>query len=71
MSSSSLPVTTRCIVLTKASSSVKPALHDTSVKLRDIPALKENEVLVKMVAAAFNHREVRKKRKSSLCEGVI
>lgn len=56
--SSDLPTHTRCLALNKTSSAVKPTLHDTSVKRRPIPALKEHELLVRMVAAAFNHREV-------------
>ncbi|KAG8864116.1 hypothetical protein FRB96_006990 [Tulasnella sp. 330] len=55
--SSNLPTHTRCLVLNKTSSAVKPTLHDTSVKRRPIPTLEENDILVKMVAAAFNHRE--------------
>ncbi|KAG8901636.1 hypothetical protein FRC01_009793, partial [Tulasnella sp. 417] len=66
-SPSSLPTSTRCLVLTKipsagaasdpSNASAAAKLNDTSIKERDLPPLGPGDVLVRIVAAAFNHRE--------------
>lgn len=54
-----LPSTTRALVLNKAPGAAAGTINDTTVKDRPVPQLKDGEVLVKIFAAAFNHREVR------------
>lgn len=56
--SSSLPRTTRALVVQKDAQERKPVYHDTEVVERPIPSLKQGEILVKIGAAAFNHRDV-------------
>ena len=56
--SSSLPWTTRALVVQKDAQERKPVYHDTEVVERPIPSLKQGEILVKIGAAAFNHRDV-------------
>jgi hypothetical protein len=51
----SVPHYTTAIVLQQ---SPTPVYHDAVLMTRPIPALKEGDVLVKMTAASFNHREV-------------
>jgi NADPH:quinone reductase-like Zn-dependent oxidoreductase len=55
-----LPKFTKSLVLKQAtaSASKKPVLHDTVVEERAIPELKPGQVLVRITAAAFNHRDV-------------
>ncbi|KAJ6539836.1 NAD(P)-binding protein [Mycena vulgaris] len=54
----SLPRTTKALVLQKSPAARKPLYHDAIVQEQPIPALKPGEVLVKMGAVAFNHREL-------------
>ncbi|KAG8911082.1 hypothetical protein FRC00_007099 [Tulasnella sp. 408] len=73
-SPSSLPTSTRCLVLTKipsAGAELDPSnaaaaakLNDTSIKEKDLPPLGSGDVLVRIVAAAFNHRELWQKKNS-------
>ncbi|TRM61209.1 hypothetical protein BD626DRAFT_549209 [Schizophyllum amplum] len=58
MASRQIPRTTRSVVIQKQASARKPAYHDVVIVERDIPALQRGEVLVKMSACAFNHREL-------------
>lgn len=56
--SSSLPRTTRALVVQKDAQERKPVYHDTEVVERPIHSLKQGEILVKIGAAAFNHRDL-------------
>lgn len=51
-----LPKSTLALVLRE--SKTKPVYHHAVVEKKDLPALTEGHVLVKMGAAAMNHREV-------------
>ncbi|KAJ7087673.1 NAD-P-binding protein [Mycena belliarum] len=55
---SPIPRTTKALVLRKSPAERKPAYHDAIVEEQPIPALKPGEVLVKISAAAFNHRDL-------------
>jgi NADPH:quinone reductase-like Zn-dependent oxidoreductase len=46
------------ILLNQPEAPSKPAYYDVRVVERPVPALKRGEVLVKINAAGFNHREV-------------
>ncbi|TFY67440.1 hypothetical protein EVG20_g3946 [Dentipellis fragilis] len=52
-----VPTTTRALTLRK-STGRKPVYHDVDLEERPIPVLKKGEVLVKVNAAGFNHRDV-------------
>ena len=49
-----LPKTTKALVLRKGTT-----LHDAVVEDRPLPQLKSGQLLVRVHAAAFNHRDVR------------
>ena len=53
-----LPKETRALVLKKSLAERKPLYHDAVIEKRAIPTLKHGQVLVKMGAVAFNHRDV-------------
>lgn len=53
-----LPTTTRALVLQKAAQEQSPPYHDVVVEERPVPALKDQEVLVRIAAVALNHRDV-------------
>ncbi|KAJ7205489.1 hypothetical protein GGX14DRAFT_500617 [Mycena pura] len=53
-----LPQTTRALVLRKAPADRSPPYHDIAIQEQPIPALQTGQVLVKIAAAAFNHREL-------------
>ncbi|KAJ7138197.1 NAD-P-binding protein [Mycena epipterygia] len=55
---SALPRTTKALILRKSPAARSPLYHDAVVQEQPIPALKPGEVLVKMGAVAFNHREL-------------
>ncbi|KAG9050146.1 hypothetical protein FS837_007445 [Tulasnella sp. UAMH 9824] len=73
-SPSSLPTSTRCLVLTTipsagaasdpSNASEAAKLNDTSIKERNLPPLGSGDVLVRIVAASFNHRELWQKKNS-------
>ncbi|KAI0647475.1 NAD(P)-binding protein [Trametes meyenii] len=52
-----IPKITKAIVVRKATSSIKPVYHDAILEERSIPELKAGQVLVRLHAAAFNHRD--------------
>ncbi|KZT52258.1 NAD(P)-binding protein [Calocera cornea HHB12733] len=54
------PKTTRCLVLKEAKHIQKdaPVYHDVVMEQREVPSLKQGEVLVRISAVAFNHRDV-------------
>ncbi|KAI0819102.1 NAD(P)-binding protein [Irpex lacteus] len=54
----SIPKTTKALVLKQAATNKKPILHDAIVEDRPIPQLKPGQVLVRINAAAFNHRDL-------------
>ncbi|KAF7364142.1 putative zinc-type alcohol dehydrogenase-like protein YogA [Mycena sanguinolenta] len=56
--SSTLPRTTKALVLRKSPPGRTPLFHDAVVQEQAIPPLKPGEVLVKMGAVAFNHRDL-------------
>ncbi|KAJ7205492.1 hypothetical protein GGX14DRAFT_522625 [Mycena pura] len=56
--SSKLPRASRALVLHKSPADRSPPYHDIAVKEQLIPALQAGQVLVKIAAAAFNHREL-------------
>lgn len=53
-----LPKETRALVVSKSLAETKPLYHDAMVEKRPIPTLQRGQVLVKMGAVAFNHRDV-------------
>ena len=53
-----LPTKTRALIIREAEKSGRRALYDAVVVEKDIPSLKQGELLVKIGAAGFNHREV-------------
>lgn len=57
---SQLPISTRSLVLHKSPVTAPPGkvYHDAKLELRLLQPLKSNEILVKVGAAAFNHRDV-------------
>ncbi|KAJ7465965.1 hypothetical protein FB451DRAFT_1561264 [Mycena latifolia] len=55
---STLPRTTKALVLRKSPAGRKPLFHDAIVQEQPLPALKPGELLVKMGAVAFNHRDL-------------
>jgi hypothetical protein len=57
-SMAALPKFTNALVLRKATSQAKAVYHDAVVVSRPIPPLKHGEILVKMIAVAFNRREL-------------
>ncbi|RDB23123.1 putative zinc-type alcohol dehydrogenase-like protein YogA [Hypsizygus marmoreus] len=56
--SSKLPRFTKAVTVKKAPAERKPLYHDAVVEERSIPSLKPGEILVRIGAAAFNHRDV-------------
>ena len=55
----SLPKYTKALTLRKSSVERKPTYHDVVLESRSLPPLKPEELLVKIDAAAFNHKDVR------------
>lgn len=53
-----LPKETRALVLKKSPVERKPVYHDAVIEKRPIPTLQKGQVLLKMGAVAFNHRDV-------------
>lgn len=56
--SSQLPRSMRALVLKRGPPERKPVYHDALLEDKPIPVLKQGQVLVKIGAAAYNHREV-------------
>ncbi|KAI0689421.1 NAD(P)-binding protein [Cytidiella melzeri] len=54
----SVPKFTKALVVKQATGDKKPLLHDAVIEERVIPELKPGQVLVRISAAAFNHREL-------------
>ena len=57
MTLSTVPKRSKAIVVRKADQS-GPYKFDTVLEDRDVPPLKDGQVLIKIEAAGFNHREV-------------
>ena len=55
---SQLPVSTKVITVRESPKDRKPRYHDAPLEHRAIPPLQKGQVLVKIGAAAFNHRDV-------------
>ena len=53
-----VPQRCKAIVLRKSKDQSGPYKFDAVLEERDIPSLKDGQVLVKIEAAGFNHREV-------------
>ncbi|KAJ6537728.1 hypothetical protein B0H19DRAFT_1180732 [Mycena capillaripes] len=56
--SARLPRTTKALVVRKSPVGRKPLFHDAVVQEQSIPTLKPGEIIVKMDAVAFNHRDL-------------
>ncbi|KAF7341175.1 PKS-ER domain-containing protein [Mycena venus] len=56
--STKLPRTTNALVLRKSPPGRTPLFHDAVVQEQPVPQLKPGEILVKMGAVAFNHRDL-------------
>ncbi|KAI8982793.1 NAD-P-binding protein [Trametes punicea] len=52
-----IPKSTKALVLRKSALATKPVYHDAVLEERPIPELKPGQVLVRIHAAAFNHRD--------------
>ncbi|KAH9931711.1 NAD(P)-binding protein [Epithele typhae] len=52
-----LPTSAKALVVRKSANPTKPVFHDAVIETRPIPALKPGELLVKVNAVAFNHRD--------------
>ncbi|KAI0823601.1 NAD-P-binding protein [Trametes gibbosa] len=52
-----IPKSTKALVLRKAAQAAKPLYHDAVLEDRPLPELKPGHVLVRIHAAAFNHRD--------------
>ncbi|TFY64679.1 hypothetical protein EVJ58_g2458 [Rhodofomes roseus] len=55
---SQLPTSTKAITLRESPAGREPRYHDAALEQRAIPSLQKGQVLVKIGAAGFNHREV-------------
>jgi NADPH:quinone reductase-like Zn-dependent oxidoreductase len=58
MTLSKVPQRSKAIVLRKAEGQNGPYKFDAVLENRDVPSLEDDQVLVKIEAAGFNHREV-------------
>jgi NADPH:quinone reductase-like Zn-dependent oxidoreductase len=58
MSPTTLPKSTKAIVLKQSPSTSKPVYNDAVLEEKPIPPLKEGEILIRIGAAGFNHRDV-------------
>jgi hypothetical protein len=56
MTAGRIPESTRALVIKK--SEAKPVYHDAVVETRPLQQLTKGEILVKMGAVSFNHRDV-------------
>ena len=52
------PTSFKALILQPQTDSRKPVYHDVRIIERSIPTLRYGEVLVRITAAGFNHREV-------------
>lgn len=55
---SQLPTSSRVITVRESPKDHKPRYHDAALENRAVPPLQKGQVLVKIGAAAFNHRDV-------------
>jgi NADPH:quinone reductase-like Zn-dependent oxidoreductase len=65
-----MPQRCKTIVLRKAVDKRGPYKFDAVLEDRDIPSLEDGQILLKIEAAGFNHRDVRLRR-TFLCAIVI
>jgi len=54
-----VPKCTQVLVVNEALGHDKPLFHDAQLETRPLRPLKAGEVLVKITAVSFNHRDVR------------
>ncbi|KAG8936471.1 hypothetical protein FRC02_001889 [Tulasnella sp. 418] len=68
-----LPKTTKALILSTAKKSPDDPLFEISIQERPISTLKENEVLVRIAAAAYNYRELwqRKNQYPGIADGSV
>ena len=59
---------TKALVVKQSPPERKPLLHDAVIEEQGIPHLKPGQVLVKINAVAFNHRDV---GQTSLCSSSV
>ena len=70
MTLSNIPQRCKVVALRKAVDQRGPYKFDAVLEERDIPSLEDGQILVKIEAAGFNHREVRLRR-AFLCAIVM
>ncbi|KAG5730804.1 hypothetical protein E4T56_gene6362 [Termitomyces sp. T112] len=58
MTTTNLPKFTKSLTIKRASAQNDPVYHDAVIEQKSIPELKKGEILVRIGAAAFNHRDV-------------
>ncbi|KAF9462751.1 NAD-P-binding protein [Collybia nuda] len=58
MTTTKIPKFTRALTIKQAQTQRKPLYHDAILEEKPLPALKKGEILVRIGAAAFNHRDV-------------
>ncbi|OJT08895.1 hypothetical protein TRAPUB_246 [Trametes pubescens] len=58
MAATHIPKTAKALVVRKAAHATKPIYHDAVLEDLPLPELKPGHVLVRIHAAAFNHRDV-------------
>lgn len=58
MTFTKLPRFTKSLTVKKAPAQSNPVYHEAVIEQKPLPALKKGEILVKIGAAAFNHRDV-------------
>lgn len=52
------PRSVKALILKRGPPERKPVYHDALLEDKPIPALKQGQILVKMGAVAYNHRDV-------------
>ena len=57
--SQSLPTHTKKLIVKEADVPSKPVFHDAALVSQPLAEPKQGEVVVKIAAAAFNHKDVR------------
>ena len=53
-----IPKFTKALTIQPAATKIKPVYHEAVLDERPLPPLKKGQVLVRIGAAAFNHRDV-------------
>lgn len=58
MTTTKIPKFTKALTIKPAATTLKHVYHEAVLEERPLPPLKKGEVLVRIGAAAFNHRDV-------------